>query len=217
MKSIAYAGIKLAFLLAIPVLHLQCKDEPTGPEMNCALLDAYSLEYHFVTAGKVFDIRTNPPAEIKNDIIEYGLYYQWALHHDDSPVPAPYHNYFIDSIRFVSPDEARVHIFESNQSNIYTYTRNDCGIDLHSAENDLHLEFTQGGDEVTEKRFAIYDHRSKYAEVQSMMVRLDTFSFLEYRLGPFSTYEEIIKQFALDNTGLYDTVAIELIVNKTRE
>jgi hypothetical protein len=70
---------------------------------------------------------------------------------------------------------------------------------------------------MTEQRFAIFDHRSKGVMIDSMYVKLDTFSFLEFRLRAFSSYEEIIQQFAHDHPGQYDTVAVELVQNKTRE
>lgn len=56
----------------------------------------------------------------------------------------------------------------------------------------------------------LYDHK---------MPRLnrDTFHFIEFRLSPFASYEEIIKQFALDNPGKYDTIAIERVQNRTKE
>jgi hypothetical protein len=185
--------------------------------MDCHLNDLYVQDYHFVNAAKVFDIRTDPPKEIKNESIEYKLFYQWALHHDDNPVPVPYSDYFIDSIHFLDPGSVEVHIFESNSSKIYSYTRNDCGLDLTSADGELHLELTNGGEEVSEQRFAIFDHKSKRVTIDSMPFISDTFSFIEYRLGPFLSYEDIISQFAKENPGLYDTVAIELVQNKTRE
>ncbi len=46
---------------------------------------------------------------------------------------------------------------------------------------------------------------------------MDTFSFLEFRLGVLASYEEIIQQFAQDHPGENDTVAVELVQNMTRE
>ncbi len=194
---------------------LSCKDEPTSPEMNCHLNDLYIQEYHGVDKSEVFDLRNDPPLEIKNGSIEYRLAYQLII--QNNPFPYPYSEYFIDSIVFLNPSEVKVHLFESEDSRVYTYTRNDCGLDLHSTDGDLHLELTHGGDEMTEQRFAIYDHGSRGITVDSQYFKLDTFSFLEFRLGAFSTYEEIIQQFAHDHPGQYDTVAVELVQNKTKE
>jgi len=36
-------------------------------------------------------------------------------------------------------------------------------------------------------------------------------------LGPFASYEEIIKQFALDYPGKFDTIAMEQVENRSRE
>jgi hypothetical protein len=194
-----------------------CKEDPPGPEMNCHLNDLYVQDDHFLKAGKVFDLRADPPKEIKNGSIEYKTAYQWLIHSQDIPVPYPYTEYFIDSIVFLNPSEVEVHIFESENSKVYTYARNDCGVDLHSTDGDLHLELTHSGNEMTEQRFAIYDHRSKGVNIDSQYFKLDTFSFLEFRLGAFASYEEIIQQFAHDHPGQYDTVAVELVQNKTRE
>jgi len=205
------------FLLGMLLFGFSCKDEPTGPEMNCHLNDLYIQDYHFVNAGKVFDLRTDPPTEIKNGKIEYWLSTHFLLSFDDVPIPIPYSEYFIDSIDFLDPATVEIHIYESDRSRIYSYTQNDCGLELTSPEGDLHLELTHSGDEVTEQRFAIYDHRSKRITIDSLSVLTDTFSFIEFRLGPFSSYEDIIAQFAMDHPGEYDTVAIELVQNKTKE
>lgn len=82
---------------------------------------------------------------------------------------------------------------------------------------ELHLELTQGGDEISEQRFAIYDHKSKRVTIDTLSFISDSFTFIEYRLGPFLSYEDIIKEFANDNPGLYDTVAVELVQNRTKE
>jgi hypothetical protein len=179
-------SLLISFITYVFVSCMGCKDDPTGPEMNCHLNDLYVQDDHFLNAGKVFDLRVDPPKEIKNGSIEYGTSYQWFIRSQDNPVPYPYTEYFIDSIVFLNPSEVEVHIFESDSSRIYTYTRNDCGLDLHSADGDLHLELTHDGDEMTEQRFAIYDHRSKGVTIDSQYFKVDTFSFLEFRLGAFS-------------------------------
>lgn len=205
------------FILSLLISVVSCKDDPTGPEMDCHLNDLYVQDYHFVNAAKVFDVRTDPPKEIKNGTIEYDMFYQWALHHDDNPVPIPYSDYFIDSIKFLSPASVEIHIYETDLSKIYSYTRNDCGLELTSPNGELHLELTHGGDEVSEQRFAIFDHKSKRVTIDTLSFISDSFTFIEYRLGPFLSYEDIIKEFANDNPGLYDTIAIELVQNRSKE
>lgn len=110
-----------------------------------------------------------------------------------------------------------MHIFETDSSKVYSFTRNDCGLELTAPDGQLHLELTHSGDEVTEQRFAIYDHSSRRVTFDSLSFISDTFAFIEFRLGPFASYEEIIKQFATDHPGVYDTVAMQLVQNKTRE
>ncbi len=205
----------LILTLLIPTL--SCKDDPTGPEMNCHLNDLYIQDYNFVNAAKVFDVRTDPPKEIKNGRIEYDLYNQWVFSHDDDPVPVPYSDYFIDSIEFLGPASVEIHIYETDLSKIYSYTRNDCGLDLTSPDGELHLELTHGGDEIWEQRFAIFNHSSRRVTIDTLSFISDSFTFIEYRLGPFLSYEDIIKEFANDNPGLYDTVAVELVQNRTKE
>jgi hypothetical protein len=205
------------FILTLLITFLSCKDDPTGPEMNCQLNDLYVQDYHSVKASKVFDIRTDPPKEIKNGSIEYALSAQLISRHGEVPIPTPYSDYFIDTIHFLDPALVEVHLHESEAFKLYSYTRNDCGLDLTSPDGELHLELTNGGDEVSEQRFAIFDHSSKRIAIDTLSFISDTFSFIEYRLGPFSSYEDIIKEFAKDNPGLYDTVAVELVQNKTKE
>jgi hypothetical protein len=192
------------------MIFTSCDPEPTGPELDCHLLPLYNLEFHAVDAAKVFDVRTDPPTEIKNGTLEYDLSYQWVFLHDDDPVPFPYSEYFIDTVQFIDDQTAKVQIFEGDQFRNYTFNRNDCQIDMMSAEDDLHFELTRSGDEIAEQRFAIYEH-------QMPRPARDTFLFIEFRLGPFESYESIIKQFALDHPGVYDTIAIERVRNKTRE
>jgi hypothetical protein len=170
-----------------------------------------------VHAAKVFDIRTTAPIEIKNDTIEYRLFYQAVQYIREDPAPHPYDEYFIDSIEFQGGATAVATIFEKDSSHLYSYTRDDCGIDLFSPFGDRHVELTHGGDEATEKRYALFDHRKKGFYHDSVYHKIDTFSFIEFRLGAFTTYEDIIRQFALDHPGEYDTVGIELIENRTRE
>lgn len=194
-----------------------CKEDPTGPEMNCQLKDRYIQDYHSIDAAKVFDVRTDPPKEIKNGKIEYWLVNHWLLQQNHELWPYPLSEYFIDSIDFIGPASVEIHIFESDSSKVYSYMRDDCGLELTAPGSELHLELTHGGDEVTEQRFVLFDHKSKWDTILGEYVRLDTFTFIEFRLGAFSSYEDIIKQFALDHPGEYDTVGIELVQNKTRE
>ncbi len=211
MKSKNYL---ILFLLSSA---FSCKDDPTSPEMDCHLNDLYVQDYHSVKASKVFDVRTDPPKEIKNGSIEYKLSGQVINKFNEDPVPYPYSEYFIDSIDFVGPSSVQIHIFESDTSKVYSFTRDDCSIELTAPDGQLHLELTRGGDDITEQRFAIYDHSSRWVTIDSHSFISDTFAFIEFRLGPFSSYEEIINQFAKDHPGVYDTIALELVQNKTRE
>ena len=204
-------------ILTLLITTLSCKDDPTGPEMGCHLNDLFVQDYHSVKASKVFDVRPDAPKEIKNGSIEYALSAQLINRHREVPIPAPYSDYFIDTINFISPSSVEVHLFESEVSTIYSYTRNDCGLELTSPDGELHLELTNGGDEVSEQRYAIFNHSSKRVTFDSLSFILDSFTFIEYRLGPFLSYEDIIKEFAKDNPGLYDTVAVELVQNRTKE
>lgn len=199
------------YLISLLVFALtSCDKEPTAPESDCHILQSYKLGYHAVMTSNVFNIRTDPPSRIKKLGLENGLSYQLIRLHNDDPVPYPYSEYFIDSISFESPTKAEVRIFEINTSREYDYERNDCQIEMESIDGNLHFELFKSGDEISEKRFAIYDHQMSSSHI-------DTFLFIEFRLGHFSSYEEIINQFAKDNAGKYDTIAIELVQNRTKE
>lgn len=197
--------ISLALITAV-----SCDPEPTGPESDCHLLPIYKLDYHAIDAPKVFDIRPDSPIEISNGLIEYELFYQWFFLHDDIPTPYPYSEYFIDTIEFLDETMVDVKVFESDFHRIYDFRRDDCQIELESPEGKRHLELTNSGDEVSEQRFAIYDHK------MSTLI-MDTFLFIEFRTGDFISYEELIKQFVMENPGQYDTISIELVHNKTKE
>jgi hypothetical protein len=45
----------------------------------------------------------------------------------------------------------------------------------------------------------------------------DTISFLEFRPKLFKNYDQIIAEFANEHRGEYDTIAVELVVNRTKE
>ena len=200
---------RLIFYFAITII-ISCDPEPAGPESNCTLQPLYKLNHHFIAAGKVFDIRTDPPKEIKNGKIEYGLNLQFIFSQINKPFTYPYTEYFVDSIEFSNPNWALVKIFESDNFRTYEYFRIDCQIELESSEGNMLLELTKSGEEISEKRFAIYDYkRNKHNQ--------DSFSFIEFRLGSFASYEDIIRKFAKDNSGKYDTIAIEMVQNRTIE
>ena len=203
-------NFKIPFFIIFMATFTSCDPEPTGPESDCDLRPFYGLQYHGVDANKVFDVRPSTPLEIKNGTLEYDLFYQWAFLQDEDTIPYPYNEYFIDSITFKSESSVEVGFFDNDLSNTYDYIRNDCQIELSSAEGDLHLELIHKGDEIAEQRFAIWEHRMPRPN-------RDTFLFIEFRLDPFASYEEIAKQFALDNPGLYDTIAIERVQNRTKE
>ena len=198
----------VAFLLFIMVC-CSCKKDPTGPETDCELLSHYDFDYGFVQAAKVYDVRTNPPTEIKNGILEYDLFYQFLFLRDEDPAPYPYNEYFMDSINFPDDHTAVLH-FWKDYDRIYTLHRDDCQVDLTSQDDSLHMELTQGGDEINSWRFAVYEHVLPKP-------LLDSFIFLEWREGAFLSYENVIRQFALDYPGQYDTIAIELLHNRTKE
>lgn len=208
----------LTIIISVVVLGiLSCDPEPTGREMDCDLQSLYKLDYHFLKASKVFDVRTNPPTEIKNGTLEYDLGYQAIDLFQGKPVSYPYTEYFIDSIEFIDQSRVNVKIFESDFERMYEFVRDDCQIDLESPDGKLLLELTHSGEELTEKRFAIYDHKSRRVTINNQSFISDTFLFIEFRLGPFASYEEIIKQFAFDYPGKFDTIAIEQVENRSRE
>jgi hypothetical protein len=194
-----------------------CDSEPNGPESDCQLHSTYALDYGFLKASRAFDVRQDPPLEIKNGTLEYDLGYQWWFQNDDVPVPYPYSEYFIDQISFIDELTAAVKFNDLNDLRIYQVERNDCQMELTSIHGNLHLELTEAGDEISENRFAIYDHSSRRVTTDMLSFISDTFSFIEFRLDHFASFEEVIRQFALENPGKYDTIGIEQVVSKTKE
>jgi hypothetical protein len=186
-----------------------CDPEPMDPETNCDLLSEYPIGYKFLEAAKVFDVRTNPPTEIRNGTLEFDLSYQWFFIGTKPSPPFPYNEYFIDMIHFEDETLALVN-FSRDTIRQYDVSRNDCRIDLVSPQGDLHFELISSGQEIFGKRCAIFQHRL-------IGTTYDTFIFIEFRDAAFRSYEDIIREFAMDNPGEFDTIAIEFVHNATKE
>lgn len=186
-----------------------CDPDNAGPETGCELNSPYDITSNGTNETHIFDIRPNPPLEIKNGTLEYDLFYQEiSLFHNDM-YPYPYNEYFIDSVSFDGGTAAFIK-YSHNSTKEYNFIRNDCHIDLQNADQTLYCELRSGGDEISIKRYAIYNH-------QLLNHIRDTFLFLEFRNYEFKSLEKVIAEFASDNIGNYDTVAIELIYNESKE
>ena len=209
--------IKLIFLSIGMLGILSCETEITGPETGCTRRTFYDLGYHQVRAARAYDVRTNPPTRLVNGSIEYGLAFQWGFKREEDPLQYPYNEYFLDSIGFATPSLVNVQISGRNIDRMYDYVIDDCQIELESPDGNLHLELTESGEEISESRFAVFDYRTTTVMIDTSSVVVDTFLFVEFRLGHFFTYEEIAQQFARDHPGEYDTISIQKIENRTRE
>ena len=198
--------IKL-IILSIGMLGiLSCETEITGPETDCTLRQLYTLGHHNVKGPRAYDIRTNPPTELVNGSIEYGLAFQWLFKQDKDPLPFPYNEYYLDSIEFVTSSQVNVKIIGRDIERSHNFVRDDCQIEVESPEGNLHFELMDSGEEIEETRFAVFNY----------MTNKDTFLFVEFRLGHFFTYDEVAQQFARDHPGEFDTISIQQIENKTR-
>lgn len=196
-------------LLSCTGLILSCDPEPDGPETGCNLRVLYDLNYHFVTAPRVYDIRKSSPLEIRNGTLEYDLFRQWQRLTKYGDNPWPYNHYFVYSSFFDEPDQSILH-FTNVDVLDYEFVRDDCQIDFFRPGDTLHAELIMDGNEITFDRYAIYDHSIASDGT-------DTFTFLEFRNQDFKTYKEMIAEFAKDNAGKYDTVALELVSSRVRE
>lgn len=90
----------------------------------------------------------------------------------------------------------------------YKYLINKCEIQLEAHKSKLRIELSNSGTYLSEQRYVIYEYKLTNQ-------KRDTFLFIEFRNEPFSTYEDVIKLFAMENPGKYDSVAVERIKNKT--
>ena len=196
-------------LLSCTGLILSCDPEPDGPETGCTLRPLYDLDYHFVTAAKVYDIRKSSPLEIRNGTLEYDLFYQYLRLTHNGDNPWPYNHYFVYSAFFDGPDQSILH-FTNVDVFDYEFVLDDCQIDFFRPGDTLHAELIMDGNEITFDRYAIYDHSIAGNGT-------DTFTFLEFRNQEFKTYKEMIADFAKENADKYDTVAIELVSSRVRE
>src|SRR5687768_8325626 len=132
-----------------------CDPEPAGPETDCIRLSIYDLDYHFVTASKIYDIRENPPLEIQNGTLEYDLFWQWNRLTHDGENPPPYNHYFVYTAFFNDPGYAKLH-FTNVDFFDYDFVRNDCQIDFFRPNDTIHAELIDGGNEIAFDRYAIY-------------------------------------------------------------
>ena len=201
--------IKLILLSLITMFVTSCDPEPAEPETNCDLNSEYIFGYRSLFASKVFDVSTDPPSEITNGTLEYDLTYQWVFARDQVPVVYPYNEYIGERVSFFN-DTTAVITYIKDFERSYTVKRSDCQLDLFSPVDTLHMELFKSGEEISFKRYAIFNH-------QLIRPQRDSFLFIEFREGNFVSYEEIVKQFALEHPGEYDTIAIELVQNSTRE
>lgn len=200
--------IQLLFISSLLLL-FACDPEPTGPEMNCELLSSYDLGYFAVKAGKVFDIGETPPKELRNGFIEYDLVHQFFGLTFNNPDPPPYDRYFIKHVLFLDNNLAEIKYFE-NDSFQYQFLRNDCQIDFFIANDTIHAELIDGGEEVSIEKYAFFDYYTKPNG-------LDTAVFIEFRRKDFKSTDEIIVDFVKDHSGEFDTVGVELVVSRTQE
>lgn len=193
-------------LIASLIFIIACESEPTGPDINCDLQQSYQLDYSAIMSGKAYDISQTPPEELKNSYLTTLLLLQYP--HGADPLPLPYDRYFIMNVEIIDEDNAKIYYKDNNPVD-YNFVRDDCQIDFFLPGDTLHTELTRGGNEISIERYAIYEHVNSTG--------LDSFSFIEFRPKLFQSYEEVIAAFAADNAGLYDTIVIELSVNKTKE
>src|SRR5688572_23684653 len=132
------------FILILAIISCK-KDDPTGPETNCELNTFYKMDYHGVEAAKVFDLNHTPPLEIRNDHIEYGLYYQWTFEYFKTPIPFPYSMYFLDTVQIINPEFMEVHVFESDLFETYGFIRDDCALQTGAGSPPLSFQLTNHG------------------------------------------------------------------------
>lgn len=202
--------MKISFIHILILVLFTCCDsvESVNPNTDCQLQSFYKLGFFSGDAAKAFNISSNVPVEIQNQTVEYGLYNQWSANLIHQPVPYPYNEYYISRIEFLNDSLAIVKFIHDDSTREYKYLINKCQIELESKKSRLRIELSNSGKELSEQRYAIYEYKLTNR-------RRDTFLFIEFRNEPFSSYENVIKLFASENLGKYDSVAVERIKNKT--
>ena len=185
-----------------------CDQESANSNTDCQLQSFYKLDFFSGDAAKAFNISSNIPIEIQNQTVGYGLFNQWIANVINLPVPYPYTEYFIETIEFVNDSLAFVKLKYNDSTRDYNYAMNKCQIELESWNSKLKIELSNSGKDLSEQRYAIYEYKLTN-------LKKDTFLFIEFRNVQFSSYEDVIKIFAMENKGKYDSVAVERIRNKT--
>lgn len=197
------------FILSLTLMLVSCDPDPAGPESDCTLMSPYLVANNETNETHVYNISSLPPTEIKNGTLEYDLFYQeFSLFHQNL-YPYPYNEYWISAITFNNDQTAAIH-YRNNTPIVYEYSKDDCQVEFTSGDKLVKGELVNGGSEIEVRRYAIYDH-------QLLGMHNDTFLFLEFRNHEFKTLETVITEFAQDNPGLYDTVAIELVINTSKK
>jgi hypothetical protein len=199
--------MKIRLIHLIPLL-LFTSCNPESVNTDCNVLSLYELNYFSGDAAEAFNISSNLPVKIHNQTVEYGLYNQWSASLFNPPMPYPFNEYFISRIEFLNDSLANVKFIHDDSIREYKCVINKCLIELESKKSRLRIELSNSGKELSEQRYVIYEYKLTNR-------RRDTFLFIEFRNEPFSSYEEVIKLFASENRGKYDSVAIERIKNKT--
>ncbi len=196
------------YQIILLIIFTSCDPEHGDPKTDCELQPIYELDYFSADAAKAFNISSNVPVEIHNQKVGYGLYNQWSAYLFNKQAPYPYSEYYITRIEFLNNSLAVVKFGFSDLTQEYKHLINKCEIQLEAHKSKLTIELSNSGTALSEQRYVIYEYKLTNQ-------KKDTFLFIEFRNEQFSTYEDVIKLFAMENPGKYDSVAVERIKNKT--
>ncbi len=201
--------MKKNLILLLVVSIISCNPDPSDPNMNCILSSRYKIGYNASVAPAVFDISKSNPQEIRNGIIEYSLVTQEQIFNFlNNKYPYPLNEYIIDSIEINSRGQAIVY-YTNDLPREYDLVLNNCEILLKGISDSIPGMLTNEGNEISFSRYVIYEHKfNKFKQ--------DSFLFIEFRNSLNKNYYDIINEFAKANSGKYDTVAIEEIINRTK-
>ncbi len=202
MKYILYI-LSLSFVFA-------CSDpEPTGPESNCDLMSLYKIGFNSVHASDIFDVGISPEKEINDITLKNVFFYQYIFYLAFDQRPFPYNEFSIDTVWFHQDLTATIEYIERGPKH-YSFTQNDCQVGLLAGDDVIKAELVDGGEEIFINQYAIFD-------LQQTNEFRDTFVFIEFRPEEFKSAAEVIAEFAADHPGEFDTVAIQLIENRSNE
>ncbi|HZV69198.1 MAG TPA: hypothetical protein VFG10_06620 [Saprospiraceae bacterium] len=193
--------LKVIILCVFTISIISCEDE--APETGCHLNSSYVLDEQSLSLSFIYDTVTQK--EVKDPDLTANFIAQYNNWRDIIPVIFPYNKFFIDEISFPSDDSVRIH-FKHDSISTFPFIRQECLITVDTPDMPLRLALRDSGERISESRYAIFEH-------DRTLTGKDTFLFLDFVIAPNVSITEVLKNFAQDHPGNFDTLGLQFVFN----